>query len=251
MGTYREKYVFNFFKASQKEMREKARGVARQMVEFLIEANGREMGMLFQECKSMRYSAQGYLEESEIAENEKETLVQVGYECALMDIMQMYLERLDTQNAIQQISTKYRDKVLSVLAKRGTMLHGDLASAIEVSASGLNAVIKRMNATPVKLINVEEVSKYKLYSITPIAYKYITERNSDLMIEFETRDSFEKERREVLMMYAMEICKIMNERKSAEDSQKIIWEFKPEKKRKYEKEYRDINYMDKFGKRLA
>lgn len=204
----------------------------------------------------MRYSAQGYLEESKVAKKEKETFVQIGYEYALLDVMQMYLEKLNVQNEIQQISTKYKDEVLSVLAKRGTMLHGDLASTIEVSASGLNAIIKRMNATSVKLINVEEVSKYKLYSITPIAYKYITESKPELTIEIEMRNSFEKEQRELFMTYAVEIYKMLNKRKSVENSQSIsgpktVWEFKPEKNKKYEKTIIDINRTDKIRRRLA
>lgn len=256
MGTYREKYVFNFFRASQEEMREKVQGLARKLVEILILANFGEMSMLFEECKSIRYSAQGYLEDSKVAENEKKTLVQAGYECALMDVAQMYLERLKAQNEVLQISTKYKDEILSVLAKRGTMMHGDLASAIEVSASGLNAIIKRMNATPVKLVNVEEVSKYKLYSITPIAYKYITERKPELTIQIEMGRSFEKEQRELFMQYAVGICEIMNKRKLLEDSRSIsgkntVWEFKPEKNNKFEKPYSTINFVEKIGKRLA
>lgn len=256
MGTYREKYVFNFFRASQEEMREKVQGLARKLVEILILANFGEMSMLFEECKSIRYSAQGYLEDSKVAENEKKTLVQAGYECALMDVAQMYLERLKAQNEVLQISTKYKDEILSVLAKRGTMMHGDLASAIEVSASGLNAIIKRMNATSVKLVNVEEVSKYKLYSITPIAYKYITERKPELTIQIETGRSFEKEQRELFMQYAVGICEIMNKRKLLEDSRSIsgkntVWEFKPEKNNKFEKPYSTINFVEKIGKRLA
>lgn len=256
MGTYREKYVFNFFKASQEEMREKVQSLAKKLIEFIIAANFGEMRMLFEECKSIRYSAQGYLEDSGVAENEKKTLVQVGYECALMDVAQMYLECLNAQNEVRQISTKYKDEILSVLAKRGTMLHGDLAGALGVSASGLNAIIKRMNATPVKLINVEEVSKYKLYSITPIAYKYITERKPELTIQIETRRSFEKEQRELLMKYAVEICEIMNKRKILEDHRLIsgkntIWEFKPERNNRFEKPYSTINFVGKVGKRLA
>ena len=52
------------------------------------------------------------------------------------------------------------------------MFHKDLANAIGVSPSGLNAVIKQMNAYPVKTINIQDVSKYKLYSMTPVAYRY-------------------------------------------------------------------------------
>lgn len=58
------------------------------------------------------------------------------------------------------------------------------------------------------------------------------------------------------MQYAVEICKMMNKRKSMEDCQSIsgkntIWEFKSEKNKKYEKPYLTINYVEKIGKRLA
>ncbi|MCM1234668.1 MAG: hypothetical protein NC489_31585 [Ruminococcus flavefaciens] len=256
MGKYREKYVFNFFKASQEEIREKVQGLARKLVDFFVAANFSEVRMLFEECKPIRYSAQGYLEESKVAKNEKEILVQVGYECALMDMTQMYLERLNVQNEMMKVSTKYRDEILSVLAKRGTMLHGDLASAIQVSASGLNAVIKRMNATPVKLINVEDVSKYKLYSITPIAYKYIIEQKPELTIQIEMRSSFEKEQREWLMQYAVDISKMMNQKKSVEDNRLVwgkhtVWEGKPEKNRKYEKTNTLVRCVEKIDWELA
>lgn len=256
MGIYREKYVFSYFRASQEEIREKVQGLARKLIEFLIAANFGEMSVLFEECKSIRYSAQGYLEESKVAKKEKETLVQVGYECALMDMAQMYLECMSMQNEVLKISTKYRDEVLSILAKRGTMLHGDLASAIEVSTSGLNAVIKRMNATSVKLINIEEVSKYKLYSITPIAYKYITERKPELTLQIEMKNSFEKEQRERLMQYAVEITKMMNKKKTMEDSQSVFekhadWESKPKKNMKCKKTCGNVKYFDRINKRLA
>ena len=57
MGTYREKYVFNFFRASQEEMREKVQGLAKKLIEFIIAANFGEMSMLFEECKSIRFCA--------------------------------------------------------------------------------------------------------------------------------------------------------------------------------------------------
>ena len=76
------------------------------------------------------------------------------------------------------------DSIEIDLKKRGTLLHKDLAAELGVSASELTDLIRKMNSTSVKLINVEAVSKYKLYSLTPIANQYIKkhfldERKSD------------------------------------------------------------------------
>lgn len=254
MGEYRERYVFNFFKASQREAQDKIQSLFIKIISLLVEANCREMSTLFQECKSIRYSAQGYLEESQIIKEEKETLVNVGYVNAMLDVMQMYLKDLDAQSAIQQVNTKYRDEILSVLSKRGTMLHGDLASVLGVSASGLNAIIKKMNSTSVKLIRVEEVSKYKLYSVTPIAYHYISANNHELMIKSASVN--ESIKREILLKYTIEINKMANERREIENIRKVFDQkskakFGSERMKKYAKTVANVEYTDKFMQRLA
>jgi hypothetical protein len=216
------RYVFNFFKVSQQEMQEKIQGLAKEIAKMMLEANGKAMAVLFQECKSIRYSAQAYLEESKIPQLEKETLINVGYTNAMLDMMQMYLEGMNTRSEIQHVHTKYRDKILSVLVKRGTMLHGDLASALEVSASGLTAIIKKMNETSVQLIHVEEVSKFKLYSATPAAYSYIVKNNPELRIEVEHESNRDSKQMERLLAYAVELSRIQNEAKIKETGTEIL-----------------------------
>lgn len=252
MAAYKGQYVFNFFKASQKEMQEKLQGLIKKIIKLLIDTNYREMERLFEECKPVRYSAQGYLEKSKIPNDEKKTLVNAGYVYGMLDVMQMYLRELNAHNEIQQVNTKYRDEILSVLSKTGTMLHGDLASAIGVSASGLNAVIKKMNATSVKLIHVEEVSKYKLYSVTPVAYNYIIAKNPEVQVECELFN--ESRRKEQLLKYMIEINKLVNERKIPENSVKNFDErnrSKIESDKKYTRGVENIVYSDKFVKRMA
>ena len=254
MGMYREQYTFNFFKASRKEAQEKTQGMAKKMMELLIEADYKEMESLFQECKPIRYSAQGYQEESPFPKEEKETLVNVGYVNAVVDIMQMYLNGLNTQSAIQQIKTKYRDEILSVLSKRGTMLHGDLASALGVSVSALNALIKKMNSTSVKLIHVEEVSKYKLYSITPVAYSYITANKHETMGEYTAVSGTKKN--EQLLEHTFEINKIANEKRGTENTGKVIVRKNKsrdgsDKMNKHTKFAADIDCTARFARRLA
>lgn len=68
---YKEKYVINFFKADQDEMQRKTRGFSKIMVELIAEAAFGELEKLQQECKQMRYSAQGYLEDSKVSPEEK------------------------------------------------------------------------------------------------------------------------------------------------------------------------------------
>ncbi|MCI8322274.1 MAG: hypothetical protein HFI54_01215 [Lachnospiraceae bacterium] len=206
---YKEKYVINFFKADQDEMQRKTRGFSKIMVELIAEAAFGELEKLQQECKQMRYSAQGYLEDSKVSPEEKNTLVNIGYINALLDVEQMYLQKLTIQNEMQQIKTRYKNAILAALVKAGTMLHKDLACAIGVSASGLTAVIKQMNATSVPTIRVEEVSKYKLYSITPAAYQYITHYMPGMLPEMETGNR----EQEVYFDYVMAVRSIKQNRK--------------------------------------
>lgn len=173
MGTYQEDYTFNFFSDGSEEIQEKTRRLIRKLMDLMVESDYVEINKLLQASKKMRYSIQGYEEEVDVSKELKAMLKSAGYTTALMDVMQLYVEKLNAQNEILKVKTKYRDTILRILAERGTLLHGDLAKILLVSTSALNAIIKQMNATSVKLINVEEVSKYKLYSITPVAYKYI------------------------------------------------------------------------------
>ncbi|MDE6601499.1 MAG: hypothetical protein K2K90_04935 [Lachnospiraceae bacterium] len=249
---YKEKYAINFFRADQEEMRRKTQGFSQIMVEFIVEAAFGELEKLQQECKQMRYSAQGYLEESEVSPDEKNTLVNIGYINALLDVEQMYLQKLTIQNEMRQIKTRYKNKILAALVKGGTMLHKDLACAIGVSASGLTAVIKQMNATSVPTIRIEEVSKYKLYSITPAAYQYVKHCMPGVVPEDETRNR----EKEVYFDYAMAVRDIKQNRKT----ELAVWErdiradyiVAPNKDgKKYLDEHTEFDSMIEFRKKLA
>lgn len=167
------KFTFNFFSETPENIADKNRKFSRYLVNLLLESDDAELTMLQQKSKNIRYSVQGYLEEIATPDIEKQKIFNAGYASALIDIMQLYTEERHVHNEILKINTKYRDDALRTLADRGPMLHRDLAIALKISASGLTAVIKQLNATNVKLINVEVFSKYKLYSITSQAYKYI------------------------------------------------------------------------------
>lgn len=166
-------YVLKFYESDSKKVQDGTQRLIKKVTEILVESDFNEMEKLLNACKVMRYQTQGYLEDSPVDDEEKNMLTNIGYTRALVDIMQMYKEKVCLQYEIQRVNTKYRDILLRILAERGTLLHKDLAVALGVSASGLNAIIKQMNSTSVKLVNVEEISKYKMYSITAVALKYI------------------------------------------------------------------------------
>lgn len=252
MRMYKEEYTFSFFKASQDEMQKKTQEFFKKMVELIVEADFNELGKLQQECKQMRYSAQGYMEELKVSTQEKDVLVNIGYTTALLDTIQMYLQKLTIENEMQQIKTKYKNTILSVLARSGTMLHRDLACAIGVSASGLTAIIKQMNATSVQTIHIEEVSKFKLYSITPAAYKYAVHSIPELFSEIET----EIVRNELYFDYAMEVKKIIQNRKieimkgGSVDRIEYVW-IRDKEKIKYSERQTEFSNIIEFGRKLA
>lgn len=256
MAAYRQQYTFNFFKVSHKTMREKIQGLVRRLIKLLITADCQELNCLFQECRPLRYSAQGFLEASQFPEEEKEALVQVGYVNAVMDVMQMYLKEVNVQNEIQQINTKYRDRLLTILVRRGTMLHGDLAGELGLSPSGLNAVIKKINGTSVQMVHVEEVSKYKLYSVTPTAYNYVINNNPDLKIECERVSGQESKSLERLYRYMIEINKMAEQRKEKESLCKALdqntkIDFASKNNRKYLKPAAEYKYKYQCMRKLA
>lgn len=177
MGKQEREYAFNFFLDPPQKIKQGTQRMIRAMVDHMVDADYVEVGKMLQESKHMRYSIQGYEEATAISGETKAMLVNAGYASAVLDAMQLYAEKMEAQNEILKVNTKYRDTLLRILAKRGTLLHRDLASALGVSPSGLSAIITQMNATSVKLVNVEAISKYTLYSITPVAYKYITKQD--------------------------------------------------------------------------
>jgi len=173
MDTYQEKYTSNFMVDKPEEIRKKTQRLLKALAETLAESNFAEMNHLLQETKPMGYSIQGYLEKLQLAKQEKDMLMHAGYNSALLDMMRLYTANLSAQEEIQKVTTKYRDMILRILARRGTLLHKDLAAELMTSPNNLTAVIKQMNATSVPLIHTEVFSKFKAYSLTPAARQYI------------------------------------------------------------------------------
>lgn len=183
MNTYQENYTSNFMLDEPEKIRVKTQKLVKILAETLTEADFTEISHLLQETKSMSYSIQGYLEKLQLSKREKDMLMHAGYNSALLDMMRLYTANLYTQEEVKKVATKYRDMILRILDKRGTLLHKDLAAELMITPNNLTAVIKQMNATPVKLIHVEEFSKFKAYSLTPIARQYIEKRMPDTPID--------------------------------------------------------------------
>lgn len=167
-----QKWTFNFFVDKEKDLDEKIRSVVRIFMNLIIESEYKEIDTFYKTIKPAKNSGQAYLQELEIEEYIKKKIYDIGYSTALLDSMQLYLEKVSVQREIDGIKTKYKNDIILILMKNRIMFHKDLAGTIGVSPSGLNAVIKQMNASPVKLINVDQISKFKLYSLTPAAYQY-------------------------------------------------------------------------------
>ncbi len=168
-----KKLTANFFADEAGTREEKIRSAAKSFINLMIESQYEEIITFYKETKPSRYSGQAYFQELKIEEDLKKSIFDIGYNDALLDLMQLYLEKVSSQKEIDGVKTKYKDDILRILMEKRIMFHKDLAGAIGVSASGLTAVIKQMNATSVKLINIDKISKFTLYSLTPAAYQYV------------------------------------------------------------------------------
>lgn len=98
-------------------------------------------------------------------DGEKKSFVQ-GYLCGAM--RQENMQRTDDsmiRNQIIQTRSKYCEPVLELLASEGELYHGDLAEKLNLSPSGLNAIIKKMQETDPQIIKTTQIGKYKIYSL--------------------------------------------------------------------------------------
>lgn len=79
----------------------------------------------------------------------------------------------DATNFISQIKQKYKDQVLIEIYESGRILHAELANRIPISASGLNAVIKKINEFRIKAVRETKAGKFKFYTLTKEGLNYI------------------------------------------------------------------------------
>lgn len=87
----------------------------------------------------------------------------------------------ETEEAIRQqilqVRSKYCEPILELLFQEGELYHGDLADKLELSPSGLNAIIKKMVESTPPIIEMMQIGKYKIYSLPDAVRRYMDNRN--------------------------------------------------------------------------
>lgn len=181
------KIFYNYFIDELENIEIKMKRMAQTIVSFIVESKFDDIKQFWQINRFIRNSGQAYLQEQNIDDRIKRYIYSVGYSDAILDSLQMYIEKISEEREIDRIKTKYKDAIFRILTERRTVFHGDLAKALNVSASALNDIIKHMNASNVQLVKVERISKYTLYSLTPVAYQYYIKNRSQTIPPKPTR----------------------------------------------------------------
>lgn len=170
------RWKINFFADAVSKIELKMQQFLEKIIEILISSEAAELNRILNEMKSIKYSGQGYMESLEDSDENYRKVFDIGYLHALFDLADLYERSTNAEREIDKIRTGYRDEIFFYLSRRITLFHKELASLLQVSPSGLNAIIKLMNAEGVKTVNIEKVSKYTVYSLTPAAYQYALKR---------------------------------------------------------------------------
>ena len=113
-------------------------------------------------------------------DEERKAFVQ-GYLCSAMQ--KENIQKADgnsIRSQIIQTRSKYCEPVLELLANEGELYHGDLAEKLNLSPSGLNAIIKKMQETEIPIINTTQIGKYKIYSLPDDVREYMLKKDSAL-----------------------------------------------------------------------
>ncbi len=87
------------------------------------------------------------------------------------------MEDEEIRQQILQVRSKYSEPILELLFREGELYHGDLAEKLELSPSGLNAIIKKMMEGTKPIIDMMQIGKYKIYTL-PDAVKRYMERKT-------------------------------------------------------------------------
>lgn len=102
-----------------------------------------------------------------------------GYLCANGENVESGTQKTDdaVRKQILQVRSKYCEPILELLAREGELYHGDLAEKMEMTPSGLNAIIKKMQEGDTTLIETMEIGKYKIYTIPDSVKNYMKNKN--------------------------------------------------------------------------
>ena len=71
------------------------------------------------------------------------------------------------------VRQKHRDALLRILYEHKNVSHAELAEKLKISASGLNAVIKKLNDVEEKTVKYTKIGKYKYYNLTEAGRSFV------------------------------------------------------------------------------
>ena len=101
-----------------------------------------------------------------------------GYLCAKQKEDKDYeADREKVRQQILQVRSKYCEPILELLFVEGELYHGELAERLELSPSGLNAIIKKMMEGTMPIIEMMQIGKYKIYTLPDAVRKYMESKS--------------------------------------------------------------------------
>lgn len=100
-----------------------------------------------------------------------------GYLCAQQREMEDFeTDSEEIHNQILHVRSKYCEPILKLLFQEEELYHGDLAKKLELSPSGLNAIIKKIMEQEPPIIEMTQFGKYTIYTLADRARRYMEGR---------------------------------------------------------------------------
>lgn len=168
-------YIVNFVNPDKKEIENAMRNLSKAFSKCLSIGNFEDMENLFNNCKQMRYSAQAYLEQENCVELDKDILVNIGYARAILDSMKLWIEERKFQERMENLS-EIKRRILFELYKCVMMSRKEISNRFGIDEEKVNGIISDINKEDISVIKQENVRGKEIYTITPRAHKYISEK---------------------------------------------------------------------------
>lgn len=84
----------------------------------------------------------------------------------------------EVRQRMLKVRSKYCERILELLFSEGEIYHGDLADKLNLSPSGLNAIIKKMQEDDTYLVEMMQIGKYKIYMLPKDVRKYMEKKEN-------------------------------------------------------------------------
>jgi len=101
------------------------------------------------------------------------------------------------------IRSKYCEPILELLSREGELYHGDLAEKMNMSPSGLNVIIKKMQECTPPILEINQIGKYKIYALPPAVKEYMEAKRGEGKA-FAPEDSFREDAGEENLLLCMQ-----------------------------------------------